>query len=491
MTRTVAATAVLAALATTIVLATQPGSGLGPAETAAGVAAAWALFALGAWLVRRLPVRAAVTLIALGGVVLPLSAALAPPRTSDDLYRYVWDGRVQAAGIDPYRYPPAAVELRRLRDPELWPDRSAWCVADGATDPETGGPLAPGCTLINRPTVRTIYPPVAQAYFLGVHAVSSSVEAMRLAAAGFVIATTLLLLVVLPWLGLDRRQAVLWAWCPLVALEAGNNGHVDVVAAFVTVAALVALARTASVRGHVAGGALLGLAVATKLSPALVLPAVLRRPPTRLLVMAGAALGTVVAVYLPHVVTVGPAVLGYLPGYLNEEGYASGSRFALLTLLLPDPVALVAAAAILIGVAVTIAGRSDPGRPWRGGLVMTGVTLIVAASGYPWYAILLVALVALDGRAEWLAVAGAGHIAVAATDLNVAPDLAQRLAYASAGIVVVAVTLAQRRRHGRRATGPPHGRRPPERSRVRRVWSEVRRRGDPAGGRGTREAAVD
>jgi len=461
--RTVVAVAVLAALATTIVAVTQPGTGLGPAATAAGVVAAWSLFALGVWLVRRLPVRAATTLILLGGVVLPLSAALAPPRTSDDLYRYVWDGRVQAAGIDPYRYPPASVELLPLRDGGLWPDRSDWCVADGAADPATGRPLAPGCTLINRPTVRTIYPPVAEAYFFAVHAVWPSAAAMRLAAAGFAIATTLLLLVALPRLGLDRRRTVLWAWCPLVALEAGNNAHVDVVAAFVTVAALVTLVSVASVRGDLAGGALLGLAVATKLSPALVLPALLRRPPTRLLATAGAALGAIVAVYTPHVLTVGPAVVGYLPGYLSEEGYADGSRFALLTLFVPEPVAPFAAAAILIGVALTVARRADPGRPWRGAVVMTGATLLVAAPGYPWYAVLLVALVALHGRSEWLAVAAAGHFAVSATDLNVAPDLAQRLGYGAAGIVVVAVMLAERRFQHQRAIGPPRERRPPER----------------------------
>jgi hypothetical protein len=249
----------------------------------------------------------------------------------------------------------------------------------------------------------------------------------------------------------------------LVALEAGNNGHVDVVAAFVTVAALTTLVRAASVRGNVAGGALLGLAVATKLSPSLVLPALLRRSPKWLLVTAGAALAAVVAVYTPHVLTVGAAVLGYLPGYLHEEGYANGSRFALLTLFLPEPVAVVAAAAILIGVAVTVARHSDPTRPWRGGLVMTGVTLLIAAPGYPWYAILLVALVALDGRTEWLAIAAAGHFAVYATDLTIAPGLAQQLGYSVAAIVIVAVILVERRLLRPPALGPPRPRHPAER----------------------------
>ena len=79
--------------------------------------ALWAAFAAGAWLVRRLPRRWAVPLIVAGGIAVQLAALSAPPRGSDDLYRYIWDGRVQAAGIDPYRYPPAAPQLAGLARP--------------------------------------------------------------------------------------------------------------------------------------------------------------------------------------------------------------------------------------------------------------------------------------------------------------------------------------------------------------------------------------
>ena len=127
----------------------------------------------------------------------------------------------------------------------------------------------------------------------------------------------------------------------------------DVVAAFLSVAALVTLARSAAVRGHIVAGGLLGLAVATKLTPVLVVPALLRRPATRALAVLGAAATTVAVAYLPHVLAVGPAVVGYLPGYLGEEGYADGSRFALLTLLFPASVAAFTAATSPRTMAVT------------------------------------------------------------------------------------------------------------------------------------------
>ena len=39
-----------------------------------------------------------------------------PPVLSDDIYRYVWDGRVQKEGLNPYAYAPAAPQLEHLRD---------------------------------------------------------------------------------------------------------------------------------------------------------------------------------------------------------------------------------------------------------------------------------------------------------------------------------------------------------------------------------------
>jgi len=73
-----------------------------------------------------------------------------------------------------------------------------------------------GCTLINRPTVHTIYPPVAEAAFAAVHPFSSGYGPVRVLAILAGLATTLLLLVGLQRAGLDPRRAVLWAWCPTV-----------------------------------------------------------------------------------------------------------------------------------------------------------------------------------------------------------------------------------------------------------------------------------
>jgi hypothetical protein len=154
-------------------------------------------------------------------------------------------------------------------------------------------------------------------------------------------------------------------------------------------------------------------------------------------------------VYAPHVLAVGAGVLGYTPGYLQEEGFANGSRFALLTTVMPVAWAAPVAVAILAAVAFAVAGTADTDHPWLGATAMVGTAILVAAPSYPWYAVLLVALVALGGKVRWLLVAAAGYVAqYAASPYLVAPDTAQRLGYGAAVVVLLIVVLRTRRAAG-------------------------------------------
>jgi hypothetical protein len=241
---------------------------------------AWLAFLVAAWLLRKVPRRAAVTLILLGGIAMQVAAVSAPPQMSTDLYRYIWDGRVQAAGIDPYQYVPTATQLDGLRNEFLFYPRAEYCVRASYVSQHPAADLTPGCTRINRPTVPTIYPPVAEAYFLGVyylHPADDSSTPIQAATALAAVLITVLLLFGLGRMGRDVRTAALWSWCPTVALEAGNNAHVDVIAVGIAAAAMLVLATARTTRRTVFGGILLGLAIATKLTPALTLPGALAR----------------------------------------------------------------------------------------------------------------------------------------------------------------------------------------------------------------------
>ena len=396
------------------------------------VGLAWVAFACAAWLSRKAALKVTVGLILIGGIAMQVVALTGPPRSSTDLYRYIWDGRVQVAGIDPYQYAPSDAGVAQLRDSFLWSaDRTGPYKECVSTKPDTADPgdgHVQGCTKINRLTVPTIYPPVAEAYFTAIQLAApadDSTTPVQAGAAAFAVLTTVILLFGLRRRGKDPRLAALWAWCPTVALEAGQNGHVDVVGVAFTAMALLVLAgprapaaawaagRSPGLgsepgrRRLALGGVLLGLAIATKMTPVLAVPGVLRRG-WRLICTS--AIAAIVIVYIPHVVAVGSKVIGFLPGYLNQEGYSGGTGFAIIGLFAHGKAATALAVVILGLVALAIIRYCDPAQPWRGGVLMTSAALAVSTPQYQWYAILLVMLVALDGQPEYLAIAAGGYL---------------------------------------------------------------------------------
>ena len=409
------------------------------------VAASWLAFAVAARLVCRLPERAALRLVVGGGIALQAIAVSFGPRTSTDVYRYAWDGRVGNHGVDPYRYAPDAPQLAGLRVPWLFPPGQA--------------------PLINRPDVHTIYPPVGQLWFRLVDALAppgSAVTAFQVAAALVAVAGTWLLIVVLRGAGADPRTAVLWAWCPLVVAEAGNNAHLDTLAAVLAVAALALVVR----RRTALGGVVLGLAIGVKVLPVVVTPAVARRRPLLLLGCAGAVLA---ASYLPHLLAVGPGVVGFLPGYLSQEGYASGDRFALLRLVVPEAVAPYVAVAVAGVAAWLVWRRADPTHradatdrpgvtdradPWAGAATLAGVALLVATPSYPWYGMLLVALAVAAARPQWLAVAAAGYVTLLGGWTGWTGTELLRTGYGLGLAVVVTAAVRRRRQASGVAPGP-------------------------------------
>ncbi|GAB1818201.1 glycosyltransferase 87 family protein [Herbidospora sp. RD11066] len=409
-------TGLVAALTVAI---TRAGQLADPAGLIAWYALCWALFAAAAWSLRRVPARHAAMLVIAGGLAVGATGLLDVPRTSTDSYRYVWDGRVQAAGISPYDHPPADPALSGLRDTWLFPDGPV-CSQTYLSWLQEGG-----CTRINRPRVPTIYPPVSEAYFLAVHALSpggARHKPLQVGGLLLAMATTLLLVRVA-----GARGASLWAWCPAVPVEAVNNAHADMLAVLLAVAGLAVVARR-----RAAGGALLGAAIAAKFLPALLLPGALsgvRRPREALTILVPA--GVVVAVaYLPYLLASKASVFGYLTGYTAEEGYqdADNGRFALVRWLVPDAWALPVVVVVMGCVVTYTIMKGDPERPWSGALTVTGTAFLLLTPGYSWYALLLVALVALDGRWEWLGVAAAGAVAYV-TGLGT-------IAYAVAAIMV-------------------------------------------------------
>jgi hypothetical protein len=336
------------------------------------------------WVIRRHPPsRVALPLIVLVAVAARLILVSSPPLASSDIYRYVWDGRVQAAGINPYRYAPQDPALIDLRDDSIYPG-------------------------INRKPAHTIYPPVAQFGFFTLFQLDlNNVDRARVALSLIDGALIGLIALALARLGERPERVILYAWHPLAIFEIGSSGHIDVLAALLL---LVALHARLSRRPWLAGAGLAAAAL-VKYYAVVAAPALLEGKWRRDLKLAAGFVATTALAYLPYL-GVGWGVLGFLPDYVNEEGFNSGSRFYLLGQLerlgigLPGALARVGATHIYELLLVVILGLMALWiwlRPCaiddvpRHALALYLVLLILATPTYPWYGLLVAALLPLAG----------------------------------------------------------------------------------------------
>jgi hypothetical protein len=411
------------------------------------------IWLLGAWAARKLPTRVALVAVVALAVLLRLAAASGTtPSISSDVFRYSWDAHIQLSGIDPYRYPPDAAQLRSLRTPAYWPS-PVECRHIRER---------PGCTTLNRPGVRTIYPSAAEGWFVVVHLFDPGDAGSRpwQLAGGFVDDGVIVLLVVaLRDRGKDPRSVAWYALSPLPVIEFGGNGHVDGFALLLLVAALIALQRN---RGGWAG-VLVGLAIMVKLYPGVALAAGWRRGRWRFVLTAAAVC---VAVEAPHVIAVGAKVLGYIPGYLKEEHYSTGGRFLLLGLLyLPGRVTVVLAVACVVAATLYVwRARIDPALGLTVGL---GVLMFVTTPVQPWYAVAVAGIAVLAERPWLLVVPLAAEPYYASVILADPHQVAVgRAVYAAAALVVLVSARYERRRVKLPQTSLLTGAQSPEESRT-------------------------
>lgn len=351
---------------------------------------------------RRATVMITMAIIGFFAVVFRERLVTQPPYLSSDVNRYVWDGRVQAAGINPYRYLPSAPELAHLRDDHVYPG------------------------INRRDFAQTIYPPAAQAIFLLSHLLGAmSLSTFKLLMALFDGLATLAICMALTRLKIDPARVIIFAWHPLVIWEGAHSGHIES-----ATMAFIALAIFAwAYKKEALTGVALALATLTKYYPGLLLLIFLvaresgdsqssgpvdrlrQRFSLRTLI---AFVATIAIAYLPYL-SVGSGVLGYLPGYFKEEGFVeSGSRYFLLELVrlaVPLPTGVYAAVAVvaLVGLAAWWALKPvrAPLGAIRASLVIIGVFLILSTPRYAWYVAWIIPFLCFVPSVAWLYLTGA------------------------------------------------------------------------------------
>ena len=287
----------------------------------------------------------------------------AAPVVSDDVYRYLWDGRVQHHGLNPYQSVPDDPRLESLHTDltrQMHPTNAA---------------------------LPAIYPPLAQRLFYGVTSVHESVEALAVV---MVVADILIVVLLWRWLvaaGRNRWWVLAYAWHPLVVLEGAGGAHIDTFGTLLLVASGFALSRRRSLLAAVTFAG----AVAVKFVPIVLVPLLWRRIR---LVHAVAAMVLLALLYLPFLRD-GVMPVGALGTYL-AQWRVNAPVFRWLEPLFGVPVVVVAslcAGLATAGFARRSMRRDDP-RAWAWP-VAAAVALMPAI--YPWYLVWLTPFLTVVG----------------------------------------------------------------------------------------------
>lgn len=229
------------------------------------------VYFLSIWLAHRCPVSLSFAYLILIALICRLVLLATPPVFEDDIYRYLWDGKVLSHGMNPFMFPPNAPELTELRD-------ANW-------------------EKVNYPQVCTIYPPLAQMLFGATYGMGiRSITTLKAVFSLFDMANILLIAAVLTMLGLPKSWTLAYAWSPLVLKEFTNSGHIEPVMLFFLLLAVYLL--FVKKPQKVWAGVSLGTAICIKLIPVFLLPLFGRTGRWKSLCFAALAC---VAFYLPFV----------------------------------------------------------------------------------------------------------------------------------------------------------------------------------------------
>jgi hypothetical protein len=272
-----------------------------------------------------------------------------PSGADDDIHRYVWDGRLQRLGYNPYLVVPS--------DP----------AAKGLHTPETRN--------LNNPDLPSPYPAGAQLFFRTVTAIQESTFALKVA---FVVCDLVIVFVLLDVLRCTQRGEHLvlaYAWNPLLAIEVAGSGHIDIVGALLLLVSAAALGR----RWRATAAVGLGLAVAVKLLPIVLLPLYWKRVRIRDAALAAAVVGLLYVPFLNH----GRIPMGSLRTYVQSFRF-NGPVFATLDQVAPPQ--LLAGLAVLVGL-VTATWLRSAASEWSPDVFAwpMAASLLCAPVVFPWY----------------------------------------------------------------------------------------------------------
>jgi alpha-1,6-mannosyltransferase len=282
---------------------------------------------------------------------------LMPPGSDDDIHRYLWDGRVQRLGYNPYIVVPS--------DPAL----------PGLHTPET--------RTLNHPDLPSPYPAGAELFFRAITAIHESIFALKVAFVVCDLAIVLVLLDILHSSGQGAHWVLAYAWNPLLATEVAGSGHIDIVGVLLLLVSAAALGR----RWRAVAAVAFGLAVAVKLLPIVLLPLYWRRVRMRDAALAAVVVGLLYVPFLNH----GRIPIGSLGTYMQSFRFNDPVFASIERVVAPQ---LVVGLAVLVGFLTAIWLRIKAPASSSDALAWPmAASLLCAPVVYPWYLLWLLPFV--------------------------------------------------------------------------------------------------
>ncbi len=349
------------------------------------------------------------------GVLFRITLLSSTPSLSDDIYRYIWDGKVSSNGFNPFEFAPEAEELASLRDSEIYP-------------------------FINHKEIATVYPPVSQFVFSVLYRLSGTVTGFKAGLLVLDLLTIVMLFFILRRLALSPNRLLIYTWNPLIVMEFSHSGHFDIIGILFLVLALALLVSARSVWSTVA----LGFSFLTKFVTLLLLPILTLARKEGKMVVPLVFLILSALLYLPYV-EIGTGLFSGLLVYSDKWAFNNslfsvvdagikpllasqwfaetsvawsgtlglvpdwGTRDPNLSLIFAKGLIVILFAGVLLYFAVRFKKDLQVyGKIWyfKAGIILLGTFILLNPTVHPWYLAWLVPFLVVVPNRAWLLLTG-------------------------------------------------------------------------------------
>jgi len=324
---------------------------------------------------------------------------LLPAAPSDDIYRYLWEGKLQLNGINPYSHPPESSSLEHLRDN-----------------------FFPG---INHKHLPTIYPPLTLMVFAVADYISHTIISMKAVFLLFDVLSIFILLKLLKVMGKDPHNVLTYAWSPLILISFAARGHCDSLQIFLVILALYLCAIRKNLRSVFS----ITLAVMSKFIFVIIAPFLIPGKKFRYVVVLFAVIA---ALYLPYI-SAGKGLFSTLLHFGTQYHFNDSVHFLIFCLCIGSPLASKIVTALIFGTVLLFLYKkylnlfvtdnngnsplSNGGSEKRGNIEMNnfvlnyafvaiGTFLILIPTLHPWYLTWIIPFLCFNKNRAWILLTG-------------------------------------------------------------------------------------